>query len=338
MRTDRIDISGHAIRYNGNYLYYTYDPYNPLNLPAYTARWQFNNASSYNPNTSGDTWKSGSTWTQVSADPNVWDYHHESTDWSYAFADKTLWGNSSYTFMPKLLGMNTTGVTNFDYMMKAIKFAEPFPVFDISGTASISGLFAWCVFLGARDDHIPMFDTSHITDMSNVFNQASFGSVEFHPNGYTLPSWDTSSVTNMDYMLYKTNVTGYKAAVRIPSAWDTSNVTSMSHMFEDTYFYDIANLNTHNVANFSYMFTRSTNMDSNGYDIAIVDTTSAENVLRMYQNNMYVQNNILEMYQQMAANTNIYNHQECFMNCGSYSTSGQAALAQIPTSWGGMMS
>ena len=336
MRTDRIDISGHAIRYNDNYLYYTYDPYNPLNLPSCTARWEFN--VGYDPTANGDTWKSGSTWTQVSADPNVWDYHREDTDWSYEFADKTYWGNPTYALQPKLLGMNTTGVTNFDYMLKAIKFAEPFPAFDISGTTSISGLFAWCVFVGYRQDHIPMFDTSHITDMSGVFANAWFANVDVHRTGYTLPSWDTSSVTNMASMLYNTNGNGYHAAVRIPSAWDTSNVTNMAHMFERTDFYDIANLNTHNVTDFSYMFAQSTNMDTYGKAIAIVDTTSAEYVTRMYQINTYVENNILEMYQQLSANPNILNYYECFLSCGSSTASGQAALAQIPTRWGGTMS
>lgn len=335
MRTDRIDFSGHAIRYNNNYLYYTYDPYNPLNLPACTARWQFD--VGYDPTANGDTWKSGSTWTQLSADPNIWDYHHESTDWSYEFAEKNYWGNPTYALIPKLLGMNTTGVTNFECMLRAIKFNEPFPAFDISGTTSIRGLFSFCVFIGEREDHIPMLDTSHITDMNGVFSNAWFGNVEVHRDGYTLPSWDMSSVTNMDYMLYRTNGNGYHAAVRIPSSWDTANVTSMQHMFEDTDFYDIANLNTHNVTDFAYMFTHSTNMDTSGNSIAIVDTTSAERVLRMYQNNSYVQNNILEMYQQLAANPNIYNHQECFENCGSNTASGQAALAQIPTDWGGTM-
>ena len=81
--------------------------YNPLNLPAYTMRFQFSNTS-FDPTTKSWT---DCSWQRVSSSPNVWDYTKTAnvTDWSSAFSNKF---NSS-TNRATILGANTTGVTNF---------------------------------------------------------------------------------------------------------------------------------------------------------------------------------------------------------------------------------
>ena len=105
------------------------DPYNPLNLPPFTVRFQFNNLSQgYDPTTSGETWKSDATWTQVSSSPNVWDYHRPDPDWTGEFEGNT-WGIYTNSYA-SILGMNTTGITTMTRMLSRIKFMEPIPSFD----------------------------------------------------------------------------------------------------------------------------------------------------------------------------------------------------------------
>ena len=60
-------------------------------------------------------------------------------------------------------------------------------------------------------------DTSGITDMSYLFYKSNFVG--------DISKWDVSNVTNMAYMFYKSNFAGDI------SKWDVSNVDDMLHMF-----------------------------------------------------------------------------------------------------------
>lgn len=55
-------------------------------IPAKTVRFRFENA--YDPTSEASLWRSGSTWTQVSSSPNVWDYYRDATDWTREFSSK----------------------------------------------------------------------------------------------------------------------------------------------------------------------------------------------------------------------------------------------------------
>ena len=71
--------------------------------------------------------------------------------------------------------------------------------------------------------HISNWDTSLITDMSNLFNQKRY----FKDN---INNWDVSSVTDMSYMFYETLYFNQPL-----DSWDVSSVTNMKSMFEKTW-------------------------------------------------------------------------------------------------------
>ena len=330
--SDILTFNGSWIHYNGVVM--DWDSLNPLNLPPFTVRFQFNNLSQgYDPTTSGETWKSDATWTQVSSSPNVWDYHRPDPNWTGEF-ERNTWGiyTNSYT---SILGMNTTGITTMTRMLSRIKFMEPIPSFDISGTTTLYGLFMDSAFLGTREDHLPMLNTSHITSMNSVFTNCNFGNNTTHRTGYPMPDWDVSHVTDMSYMFRNTGVSN-RCAIRIPSSWNTSSLTFMNYMFSDAIVFGLSNLDTSNVTGFNNAFCRGYYGEQTD-TIYLIDTSSAMDVTKMYYNMAYIQYGMYEMYQQLSANTNITNHSECFSLTGTNSTLGQAARAQIPTSWGGDM-
>ena len=75
-------------------------------------------------------------------------------------------------------------------------------------------------------DHISNWDTSLITDMSNLFNQKRY----FKDN---INNWDVSSVTDMSYMFSETLYFNQPL-----DSWDVSSVTNMKSMFEKTWAFN----------------------------------------------------------------------------------------------------
>jgi len=81
----------------------------------------------------------------------------------------------------------------------------------------------WCrggtelLIVWERYGHISDWDTSEVTDMSNVFKDKKSFNEPLH--------WDTRNVTNMSFVF-----AGAKSFDQ-PLRWDTSNVTDMSSMF-----------------------------------------------------------------------------------------------------------
>jgi hypothetical protein len=101
-----------SCRLIANESYIPFD-WNPLNLPPKTIRFQF--LSGFDPS---NGWSSSGqhpgTWTQVSSEPNVWDFYRNSSDWSETF--DCPYGGSTVLFNGKMLGGNLEGVTNVQYM------------------------------------------------------------------------------------------------------------------------------------------------------------------------------------------------------------------------------
>jgi len=306
------------------------DPFNPLGLPPYTMRFQFAD-SNYNPSTdSSDSghWKTGSTWTNVSSSPNVWDYTYQKNDWSYAFSNIPTW-QYPYGTNVSVLGANTRSVNNMTSLFSYTKLMAIEP-FSLSGITSMSYMFAHC---DLRNTALPLFNTSTITDMSYVFEYAVFGNYSQFPNGYTIPNWDVSHVITMTGIFKDTKASNSQAGVVIPSTWSTSiALLRIPYAFKNAYVWNAQNLYTNNVEEFQYAFAECYFMDNGNY-LPAINTDGARNVERMFSGNSYCNGNILNMYNQLAANQNIFNHSKCFYNCGSSTTDGQAELAQIPSDW-----
>jgi hypothetical protein len=138
---------GNAMTFNGRPMLFgrpmvfgvTVDPWNPLNLPAYTIRVQLTD-------TTYDCSNKGFPGTWVSRGNGVWDITYENTSWRRLMTDSIgFWGNKKEH---SILGMNSTGVTNMER-------------FEDCAQAYLKGT-------------IPLFDTTALTDVTNAFYEAYY--------------------------------------------------------------------------------------------------------------------------------------------------------------------
>ena len=110
--------------------------------------------------------------------------------------------------------------------------------------------------------HISSWDTSEVTDMSELFKDAdSFN----QPIG----NWDVSNVTDMNHMFLRA-----KAFNRPIGNWDVSNVTNMESMFKDADSFNqpIGNWDVSNVTSMNWMFesAESFNQPIGNWDVSNV--------------------------------------------------------------------
>jgi len=120
---------------------------------------------------------------------------------------------------------------------------------------------------------------------------------------------------------------------------DMTGVTTVSYLFNSAW--PVQNIfsihNTSSVTDFSYFIAHTSRIIAIP-SLPLFDTSSAVNVSYMCYNTRNVESGSLALYQQMSSQaTPPSTHNNCFTNCGSATTTGQAERAQIPTSWGGTM-
>ena len=116
--------------------------------------------------------------------------------------------------------------------------------------------------------------TTKVTNMKEAFNGSS------NPyNGIDVTSWDTSSVTNMSYMLQSNSTFNQDIGV-----WDTSSVTNMEGMFSSNSVFnqDIGTWDTSSVTNMKHMFYNYNTTTVFNQDIGTWDTSSVTNMYRMF--------------------------------------------------------
>ena len=350
-----VKYNNKAVSNNSKWVNYTYvDPYNPLNLPPFTIRVRFTNG--FTP-----TFAKG-TGVLVDSTNNIWDLTYENVDWSNLL--NFSWPNNEK--LVEVLGANSTGVTNMSAMFNECYYiASPMPLFDTSSVTDMSRTFSNC----SRVTSFPSYNTSNVTNMSYTFYKCqamtaapmldtskvtdmsyAFASCTTLTN---VPLFNTSSVTNMHAMFNDcpaltnvplfntTNVTnmngmfaecGLLASVPL---FDTSKVSVMSEMFfECTSLTSVPLFNTSNITNMHGMFSSCTSLTA----VPLLNTSKVTDMRYMFYYCTNVQSGALALYQQASTQTTppVY-VEEAFTNCGSNTTTGSAELAQIPTSWGGLL-
>ena len=123
--------------------------------------------------------------------------------------------------------------------------------------------------------HISTWNTSHVTDMSELFKGIS----TFNDD---ISSWNTSNVTDMGQMFRSASAFNQDI-----SGWNTSNVTDMELMFYEASAFnrDIGSWNTSNVTNMNSMFNGATNFGvDNAIDFSYWDVSNVENIFEMFRN------------------------------------------------------
>ena len=298
-----IKVGNKVLKFGGKVV--TNDP-NPLKLPPFTIRCKF--SSGYTP-TMGDSQ------TLVDETENVWDITKNSTDWSFLF-DGTK-DDPGFPYLLKVLGANSSGVTDMNTMFRNCNQMDQVARFDTSSVTSTLNMFNRCSKLTT----IPQYCLESATDVRQIFMACT--RLRWLPpiivpaatSLYNLCS-DCSSLTEI-HLITSSALTDVRGAFQKCTSLITASISNTSH-----------------VTTFTNMCVDCQSLVT----IPTIDTNSATNVKAMLKNCVNVQAGILDFYRQLSTQTSPPSaHSDTFTNCG---TNGLAAdeLAQIPTEWGGTMS
>lgn len=128
--------------------------------------------------------------------------------------NSTLRNFEDYSYLFAIPQLDTSKVTNMNYMFSGCYYLLAIPPLDTSKVTTMLRAFYRCESLLT----IPQLDTSSVTHMGSMF---------YNCTGLTtIPQLDTSKVTNMNSMFY-----GCNKLLAIPQL-NTSKVTNMSDMFD----------------------------------------------------------------------------------------------------------
>ena len=184
------------------------------------------------------------------------------------------WGSQAWTSMEKAFdGCNNLNITAADmpdlsnvtslthmFRSASLETANTVGDWDVSTIQDMEGMFQ-DTFINAD---ISGWNTSSVTDMQYMF----YGATSFNQN---ISGWDTSSVTNMGYMF--NDATAFNQDI---SSWDTSAVTTMEGLFYDatSFNQDISSWDTSKVTTMRSMFNGATafNQDLSSWDTSAVTT------------------------------------------------------------------
>ena len=257
------DSGSHYTLVHNNYRLIANESYipfdwNPLDLPAKTIRFQF--PSGFDPTTywsNTESYHHTGTWTQVSSDPNVWDFYRNSSDWSNTFDYPYT---TSQLFNGKMLGGNLEGVTNVQYMFNNFAGDCEGAYLYMPDVTNLSSTFAsgngttwgatwtapyiyapnatstWYMFHNSTKlGNCPVFDISNVTNCEGMFAQCN--SLTHVPlfdmrsctNAYQMFS-NTRSVQSGAYAMYE-----YASTKAIP-------ITNHSNMFTNCGFDTVTGL------------------------------------------------------------------------------------------------
>ena len=176
-------------------------------------------------------------------------------------------------------------------------------------------------------DDIGDWDTSLITDMSNLFQNQAFNA--------DISRWNTSQVTNMKSMFLHAD-----AFNRPIGTWDTSKVTDMAGMFASATAFNqpIGSWDTSKVTDMSSMFSGATAFNQ---PIGSWDTSKVTNMMSMFAATSAFNQDITGWETPSAGDFSVMfaygsAFPERYNNCGYYETSYHAycsahAAAYVPT-------
>lgn len=286
----------------------------PTPAPQYSLRFKFSDLS-YNPLVaypigsstvwSPDYWKAGCSWTQISADPNIWEYRREPDHMSGDLWDANAWNEE---FLNKfddyehnrveVLGGNTTGITSMNAMLAQNPGLVRVALFDTSAVYDMQQMLMGLPVTGT-DTHI-----SHLVEVPNfdftscLVTQGMFWGCE---ELETVPAFDLKGVCDANSMFADCVSLRAIPAMSVskvghPIVWE-GTVVSGTIQYMDYMFQGCLNVESGITA----MYTA---LSTNGYGTAAqaVGVTPAQ-------------------------------HSKVFENCGVDSQSGSAELAQIPAGW-----
>lgn len=290
----------------------------PTPAPQYSLRFKFSDLS-YNPLVAypigpsviydPSCWKAGCTWTQISAEPNIWEYRREpdhlqeQDPWkANAWDEEFMYKFHDYEHnQVEVLGGNTTGITSMNAMLAHNPGLTRVALFD---TSSVYDMQQMLLALRDAQDPDPSAYTSHLVEVPNfdftscLDAQGMFcGSVELE----TIPAFDLKGVCDANRMFEDCRSLREIPAMRVgkvghPMIWE-GTVISGTVLYMDYMFRGCRNV----ASGITAMYTA---LSTNGYDTAAQD-----------------------------AGVTPAQHAQVFENCGVDSPTGSAELAGVPSDW-----
>lgn len=255
---------------------------------------------------------------QRTVSPNIWDWTYENSNWSgpqSAYSDGSILpragsdvGNRTghNTHLLKILGGNTTGVTDFTSLCNYAINLDYVALFDTSAATKLGNMFEFCQSLEA----VPLFDFSN-ADYLNHFIAGCAKLTE-------IPLFDTS---NARYLMYFADGTLYG--------------THPSPSYEPELYSKVATLPDLDISN----CTRCDNMFS--YLIHVTDGQSITNMYNKLHDKAVAQSWTSTQFANAFYNCGYYtkyNFQTQSNEIVYASESVRQAINNIPTSWGGLKS
>lgn len=181
------------------------DPYNPLNLPAYTIRAKF--VQGYTPSM-------GDSRTLVDSTNNVWDITKNSTSWSSLF---NVYGYTAERSLLEILGANATGVTNMQNLFSSNRVLTNVAIFDTSSVTNMHGMFNGCNGLTA----IPDFNVASVIDCGESFYNCSSVETGILDMYNKLSALTLSDYWSCFYNCGSNTTSGAAELAQIPENWKT---------------------------------------------------------------------------------------------------------------------
>ena len=191
-------------------------------------------------------------------------------------------------------------------------------------TGSLAGMFAYGAYPSSRIESIDLsgFDTSNVTDMSDMFyNCSGLTSLDLSP-------LDTSNVTSMGSMFE-----GCSGLTSLDlSPLDTSNVTDMWSMFDGCSgltSLDLSPLDTSNVTDMRFMFGGCSGLTS--LDLSSLDTSNVTDMSDMF----HACSSLTSLDLSSFDTSNVTSMWYMFRGCSSlatirYSQKGASVLDMLP--------
>ena len=291
----------------------TPDPLNPLGLPAFTIRLVFNNPDGLYT----QVYSADGTMVQISETPYVWDLTTNSSSWANlldyyhnGFTADRRSGGTVFVIPTGVLGANSTGVTSMKQMFRNASISD-IPLFDTSSVTDMSEMFS----SNSGPTSIPAFNTANVTNMYRMF--ASCRSLT------AIPLLDTGKVTNME------GICAACSGITTLPNFDTSRVTNMSSAFYGcTSLTTVPLFDTSRVANFQEAFRLCTSLTY----VPLLSLYNAVRTESMFDGCRAVTGGALDLYNAASLHPPSY-HSYMFKNTGADTTTGAAELAQIPSGW-----
>lgn len=255
---------------------------------------------------------------QRSVSPNIWDWTYENSNWSgpqSAYSDSSILPragsdvgnrNGHNTHLLKILGGNTTGVTEFTSLCNCAFNLNYVALFDTSAATKLGNMFEFCESL----ESVPLFDTSN----ADYLDHFICGCVKLTE----IPLFDTSNARYLNYL-----------------ADGTLYGTHPSPSFEPELYSKVATLPDLDISN----CTRCDRMFA--YLIHVTDGQSITNMYNKLHDKAVAQSWTENRYSAAFLNCGYYtkyNFQTQSDEIVYASDSVRQAINNIPTSWGGLKS